>query len=234
MLSLNQIRTLVPFAAFVFAGAFLQLVTGLWGLYAALFHGAALGVLFSVFFRFFEMSPPELWVRLVVPAAASLAGVAILLAAGRSGWQYALAPAFAACTSAVLFVTERTDSRRCGLCNQRIGAGLVFVCPRCDLLVCEQRCWIFEHCRCRLCERNRVPVLSIDASWWDRHLGARMTFGNCQLCLTAASEADLRACGRCGRPQCRECWDDSNGQCMRCSWIVDDLPQQLKPYVTVV
>jgi hypothetical protein len=49
--------------------------------------------------------------------------------------------------------------------------------------------------------------------------------------MTVAEETDLRVCGKCGRPQCRDCWDFSNGQCGRCHWIVEDLPEALRPYV---
>jgi hypothetical protein len=55
--------------------------------------------------------------------------------------------------------------------------------------------------------------------------------GRCQICLTTSDQVDLRACGRCGRSQCRECWDYANGQCSRCNWIMDELPETLRPYM---
>jgi hypothetical protein len=73
--------------------------------------------------------------------------------------------------------------------------------------------------------------LPVDDRWWDKHTGPRATFGRCQVCMSAAGEVDLRPCRRCLRPQCRRCWDEMNGQCTRCKWIIEDLPASLKPYV---
>jgi hypothetical protein len=55
--------------------------------------------------------------------------------------------------------------------------------------------------------------------------------GRCQICMATPDKADLRCCGHCGRPQCRDCWDQANGQCSRCHWTIPDLPENLRPYM---
>jgi len=138
--------------------------------------------------------------------------VALALMAGISAWR------------------ER-DARRCELCNDRLAGAISFTCPRCGLPVCEARCWDFERVRCRLCVQNRVPALPIEAEWWERNIGPQARRGRCQLCQSSAEEADLRSCPKCGRPQCRECWDDANGSCSRCGWSCPALPDGLKQFV---
>jgi hypothetical protein len=43
---------------------------------------------------------------------------------------------------------------------------------------------------------------------------------------------NLRACHKCGRTQCKACWDYGNAQCTHCGWVVSDLPDKLKMYVS--
>jgi len=131
----------------------------------------------------------------------------------------------------MVVLARRSGGRRCSLCNRRLGE-VALDCPRCRMVVCDQGCWVFEHCRCRLCEDNRVPVLPPDGRWWDQRFGLRMRQGRCLLCLAEAADADLRACGHCGRAQCRPCWDAGNGQCSRCKWIVEGLPEALRVYMS--
>ena len=79
-----------------------------------------------------------------------------------------------------------------------------------------------------------MPVLPIETGWWTRVAGPRMTQGRCQVCQVAADQADLRACPRCRRPQCRDCWDFRNGECARCDAALTDLPASLGEIVAGV
>lgn len=124
---------------------------------------------------------------------------------------------------------------KCNLCHRRLASQtLRFRCPRCSQEVCEETCWSFEHRRCALCLEQRVPVLPMENSWWARVAGPRATQGRCQVCLVAAEGADLRACPRCRRPQCRDCWDFRNGECARCEAALPDLPETLRNIVASV
>jgi hypothetical protein len=126
-------------------------------------------------------------------------------------------------------VVSEMTKRRCSLCHRRLGPrAITFDCPRCGLEVCDESCWNFEHRRCRMCEENRVPILPAQSQWWDRHLGPRVQNGRCQLCMASSEQADLRTCGHCRRPQCRDCWDQANGECTRCGWTMPDLPKSLE------
>jgi hypothetical protein len=219
-------------AGFLFC-MFVQLLSGLAGAGWAIFGGAFSGVLFLLLMRFFEADIAAIWLRLALPGAASLAGVALGLPRRNGSPSVWLSPLAAVASAGIWILLQARSKRRCGLCSRRIGRSAVaFDCPRCQLLVCEQTCWDFEHQKCTLCEQNRVPVFSPDSRWWDRQTSARARHGRCQLCMESAEVVDLRCCRRCGRPQCRSCWDYSNGQCNRCQWVIEDLPEKLQPYVT--
>jgi hypothetical protein len=181
--------------------------------------------------HFFEVDLSGKWIEIGAPVLASLIGVALASWTMNADPNLWLAPAVVAAAASLILLFRGMGSRRCALCNRRIGSGVAFDCPRCGLLVCEQHCWSFDHGRCKLCEQNRVPAFSPDGRWWDKQFGPRYSYGRCQLCLTAATETDLRACGKCGHPQCRDCWDYSNGQCSRCKWTVEDLPEALRNFV---
>jgi hypothetical protein len=225
-------RTIVALATPAIGLAFLQLMACLWTPAAGVACGALLPLLFLGILRFFEIEAEQPWLRIGLPAISSAAGVLVVFAGSAGTPPYLwFAPLLAALVAAAVVMLERQRSSVCGLCNRRIGRGVAFACPRCGLLVCERQCWDFEHCRCRLCEQNRVPILPPDGRWWDRHLGARAPYGRCQICMATAADADLRPCGRCGRPQCRSCWDYANGQCSRCRWLAEDLPPQLREYM---
>lgn len=223
-------KTIPTLAASLFLMVVLELISGLANSWAALICAALLAPLGLGIFRFFELETPSLWIPLSIPCGASAIGVAIVYLAVRNDPILLLAPLAAAAVAGAIEMIRRMSSRRCQLCNRRIGGGLAFPCPRCGLVVCEQQCWSFEHCRCHLCEQNRVPVFTPDGRWWDRELGPRSPYGRCQLCLASAEEVDLRVCRKCGRAQCRECWDFSNGQCSRCQWTIEDLPESLRPF----
>ena len=117
---------------------------------------------------------------------------------------------------------------RCALCNRRISMrSLTFQCPRCQMDICDEFCWSFEHRRCTLCLEQRVPILSTYEQWWTRVAGPRYVHGRCQICLGSAEKLDLRICPTCRRPQCRDCWDFNNGDCQRCGASLPDLPESL-------
>ena len=190
---------------------------------------AGVGVLCFDVFRFLE-TEPGFWVPWATATLASLLGV-LPRWVTRGTSALALAPLVAFASAGLRVAIQRATSRRCGLCNRKLDRIVHFACPRCGLVVCDQGCWNFDHCRCRLCEQNKVPILTSDGRWWDKQLGPRVTYGRCQLCLAESQETDLRACPNCGRPQCRACWDSANGHCTRCRWILPDLPPQLRVYM---
>jgi hypothetical protein len=176
-----------------------------------------------------ELSPTA---AVLLPALSSGCGVACLAFVPRVLSPVLWTAPLLACTVAAVAAWIRlATSRRCALCSRRVGDDLAFACPRCHLLVCSD-CWVFEYRRCRLCEQNGVPVFT-EPSWWDRELGPRVTFGSCSRCKTPASHdrTELRACRKCGRPQCAACWDEANGECLRCGWIAGGLPDALNRYM---
>jgi len=210
----------------------LQLITFLLGLAVGLVCGLFLPVFAVLLLRFFQAELPEVWAKVLLPtASSSLAAALIFFAREQQTPLVWLAPLLSLALSLVIAGSVRWRSRRCGLCDRRLEDSAGFACPRCSLLVCDTSCWVFEHSRCRLCEQNRVPIFTPEGRWWDRQFGPRSERGRCQLCMISAQEADLRACKKCGRPQCRDCWDSANGQCSRCQWTVEDLPESLRAYV---
>ena len=212
---------------------FVQFVSILGGLPWAIAGGAFIAALFLLLAMFFELELPLPWLEYVLPVVASLAATVVAFAAGMitdplEWW----APAAAGAISCVWLVYRTQTRRRCALCDRRLGSSaLAFECPRCALKVCADVCWDSNYLRCRLCEQNHVAILPAEPRWWDRQLGARANQGRCQVCMTTSEKADLRVCGHCGRPQCRDCWDQTNGQCSRCRWIIPDLPEKLRPYM---
>jgi hypothetical protein len=225
-------RTIASFIVCSFLASVLQLVALLTGSVVGLLCGVLVAVVVDLLIAFFQIEVAE-WIAIVLSAGASLLGVVIvwLAGVGESKLYIWLSPLIAAACSLAIWGVKHARSKHCGLCNRRLGSSVAFACPRCALVVCDQSCWVFESRRCRLCEQNRVPIFSPDARWWDRQLGPRTDYGRCQLCQTPAQESDLRACRKCGRPQCRDCWDAANGQCSRCQWTIDDVPESLRPYV---
>ena len=222
---------MVIFAGFI--AAFVQLLAGVLGP-AFLLAAACATAMFALLPRLAPETLPR--VRYAIPIvlwlSSALAVLVLWLDSPRFsgiGW---MAPFLSSGGAAAIEWLGLIGSKRCEICNRRIGTGVSLACPRCGLIVCDHSCWRFEELRCRLCSQNGVPIFPADARWWDRALGPRFRGGQCQLCLTARTEADLRACQRCGRPQCRSCWDDRNGQCSRCGWVLRDLPPRLSAYMT--
>jgi hypothetical protein len=221
---------LTAIACFLFC-TFLQFAGTLAALPWTLLAGLIAAAAFLMLLRFFDVDLPFGWLRVLLSIGVSAAGVAAGFTGGNDDPRIWWSPALAAAVAVIWWTVSSGPGKRCHLCNKWLRRSVVsFECPRCELVVCEQ-CWEFDHLRCRLCEQNRVPVFPPDGRWWDHRLGARVSYGRCQICQTTSDQADLRSCGRCGRPQCRECWDYANGQCGRCNWIMDDLPETLHPYM---
>ena len=221
-----NLRAWTTLGAAVVLGALAQFFAATAGLWPGLATALLLPPVMIGLARFFEIEP-AMW----APSLASLLGVTLAFAAERRDTVLWTFPLLALALMAGWTWLRRRHAHRCELCNGRLAGGISFTCPRCALLVCEARCWNFERLRCRLCVQNRVPALPGDGRWWDQNLGAQARHGRCQLCQAGADEADLRNCPQCGRPQCRECWDDANGACSRCGWVLPALPEALKQFV---
>jgi hypothetical protein len=213
--------------------AFVQLVASFAGPGITILGAAVIGVAAVFLYRVLDLPAEGRWKPILLATGADVIGLAVRVwaAPGTVTWMAWLSPILAGATAGVMTLTWRGAGGRCGLCKHRIGSGGSFQCPRCPLRVCERTCWVFDHLRCRLCEENRVPILTGDERWWEAQLGPQVRYGRCQVCMSAGDEVDLRACGRCGRPLCRSCWDYANGQCPRCAWLIVDLPPRLKQYM---
>lgn len=226
-------RSAAVFSAVAFLLKLVQFFTAMGGPGIALAAAVAVAFLSVALLKLFEAELLNPWLAVLPPFLAALSGVLLRsLAQPHIDRLYWLAPALAAGVSAAIVWWRNRHARRCGLCNCRLAGRISFVCPRCNLEVCETKCWDFEKIRCRLCVQNSVPLFPPSRQWWDRHVGPPAYQGRCQVCQAGPEEADLRCCPRCGRPQCIECWDDSNGLCGRCGWRVETLPDSLRLFLT--
>jgi hypothetical protein len=221
----------VPVACW-FMLVLVQFVAVLAGTAGALGGAVAVGLLSSAVLQFFQADLNTLGVILVA-AVASLTGIAPrLLSQPSKTLTLFFAPVLAFAVSGAVVLVPWRSRLRCALCGHGLGSGVWFRCPRCGLAVCDRDCWDFDNLRCRLCQQNSVPMpVFTDINWWNQQLGPRLTQGRCQLCLASGSEADLRVCRNCGRPQCRACWDAANGRCNHCRWLIPDLPPLLRAYL---
>jgi hypothetical protein len=225
-------RVAASLLAVIFVLTVLQLVAFLVGPVTGVVCGAVIAGASALLLRFFQVELEAEWPKVAVPVGSSLlAATVVFFAATNRNPMVWLAGVVAAFVSLGIVGIGHLHSRKCELCNRRLGREVAFSCPRCGMLVCD-RCWRFELSRCQLCEQNRVPIMTPDGRWWDKQLGPRVKYGRCQLCMVPAEEGDLRPCRNCGRPQCRDCWDTANGQCSRCKWTIEDLPKTLRPYVS--
>jgi hypothetical protein len=228
----NALQRGASLAGLLILIASLQLAVSLAGTLACLIAAAALGAAGVLLWLHFDMPHRRTWLVSLIFAATIFVSTAIVQAGvSDSGWRW-FAPAIAFAAAIVTATLRIRDRARCSLCNRRLKLQTVtFRCPRCSMLVCDERCWDFDHRRCVMCLENRVPVLPIQDSWWSRIAGPRATNGRCQVCLATAEQADLRACGKCRRLQCRDCWDFTNGECTRCAATLSELPVSLREMV---
>ena len=225
-------RNVVLSLSILFVLALVQLLTALASPWVAIAGGVAAGLLAPSLSRFFEVEWDSPWIAVALALAASAVGVLIAALAWRDerSLYLAFAPPAALLAAAAVQLVQ-VGGKRCALCERRL-SGVSLACPRCGMVVGEQCCWIHERLRCRLCEQNSVPAFPVDKRWWDQNFGPRLTRGQCQITLEQAEDVDLRACRRCQRPQSTLAWDLNNGQCARCGWVVEDLPERLVPYLT--
>jgi hypothetical protein len=222
-------RTIAASFACFFVLTLVQLVAALVHPILALTVAIGIGALSLPLLRWFPREFRRWWSAVAVVGGASLAGILARYFGNpiHASWVLWLAPAAASSTAELAVLGDHLTSRRCALCRHRIGSRESYGCPRCGLRICDE-CWSFQNYRCRLCEQNKVPIFSPDARWWDTNFGPPVKSGLCQLCQTPAAKTELRACGKCGRPQCRGCWDFTNGRCTHCEWLVHDLPLALR------
>ncbi|WP_188552746.1 hypothetical protein [Edaphobacter dinghuensis] len=223
---LNQVGLLVGFVVFWLS---IQFLGALAGPLATLLLAILIGVLGTFTANFFSLLERPLWLLPVVLGCCSLVGLGISSINHQPvAYEWLAAPLCLLASGGVVLL-QTMSRKRCGLCNRRLNPNaLTFTCPRCALVVCDEKCWDFEHRRCQLCVEHHVPILSAQKQWWDRTLGPATVHGRCQVCMASFDQADLRLCGRCRRPQCRDCWDNLNGECSRCGWVIADLPESLK------
>jgi len=220
-----------------FVLAILQLLIAFVSPIAAVAGGLAVGLACFGILAFLDIELESIWTPVLLSFVASLTGVAVFyFSAEGDPWIIWLAPALAAVASGMVVAVRNMGKRRCELCNRRVSSNAVlFLCPRCGLQVSDHgECWAHAELRCRLCIENQVPVLPPDRRWWDRQLGMRVSQGRCQVTMESADAVDLRSCPHCGRLQSTFAWDMKNGQCARCGWTIEDLPERLRPYVAAV
>jgi hypothetical protein len=219
----------------LFITAMAQLIVSRWGLAPALMSAFGAGVIVEATRRLSGFSLQSPFAAPAISAAGSMVGLAMYLVGSDDHLNPALwtAPVVAAFPSACLAAVNALRSPRCQLCRQSTRRLLSFMCPRCQLLTCEN-CWIFETCRCRLCEENQIALFPQDAEWWGAQLGPQLHVGKCNLCLRSAKDVSvLRSCPNCHHGQCQMCWDHNNGCCGRCNWTMSGLPQQVMEHVAL-
>jgi hypothetical protein len=221
-------RTVATVLFSVFVLALVQLVASFSFPLIAVATGFGIGATSIVLPRWFPVEFRRWWSAVAVVGGASLAGTLMRYVGNpdSTSWLLWLAPVAAASTAEVAVLGKGLASLRCALCRHRTASSAAYDCPRCRLKVCE-KCWSFQDLCCRLCKQNKLAIFSPDSRWWDKQFGLPLTSGLCQLCQTQASVTELRACGKCGRPQCRACWDFTNGRCSHCDWAVAELPGPL-------
>jgi len=231
----TELRTNIQIAALGILAATAQLMAARWGLIGILAGGCLCGVILLAGMRVLVLESGRIYLPPIAAAAASLLG--IVLAEAGSGVTYTpaawSAPVLAALLPGAPALSIVLRGARCQFCHTRLRHLLSFSCPRCHLVACEN-CWQFERGRCSVCDANQVPLFPLDFIWWQQHFGSQVHGGRCVLCLRPADWSVAHwACGGCGHNQCRSCWDDNNGQCSRCRWIVPDLPAAVSEYVAV-
>ncbi|HEX3437320.1 MAG TPA: hypothetical protein VHT24_11180 [Pseudacidobacterium sp.] len=178
-----------------------------------------------------DMPSRPWWLLPTSLTAALLAALGVVVAIHQVSAEWWILPFVLFAVISGTSILSNMTKHRCALCHRRLGPhAITFGCPRCGLEVCDDSCWSFEHRRCRMCEENHVPILPSQSQWWDRYLGPRVQQGRCQLCMASPEQSDLRGCGHCHRPQCRDCWDQNNGECSRCGWVMPNLPEPLKTF----
>lgn len=219
---MTQMRNYVLLAALGILAAIAQLVATRWGLVGDLAGALLSGLLVLVGTRVLVLEIEKFYLLPIVAAVASSCGLGFAIAGSDVATPHIawMAPLLAALPAGMTALATGMRGRRCQLCRMPLRRLLSFSCPRCHLVICEN-CWQFERDRCRLCEANQIPLFPIDISWWQQCFGSQLHGGRCTLCFRAADGRVAQwACIGCGHGQCRSCWDDNNGQCSRCGWMI--------------
>lgn len=218
-------QSVVGYGAAGFLIVVAQLLAGFGGAGWQLLAGVAGGLLTLGLLKFFEVGYERWWAPAVLAVAATAVGTGISLLASPTSrlWPLAAVPLVAALAAGIPAFVSHSAARKCQLCGRPMHGEVSFDCPRCRYTVCD-RCWRFESLRCRLCDDNKVPAFPADSRWWREQLGEPVSRGRCQVCQVDTTRDTLYACPRCGRMQCRTCWDYTNGQCRLCEWLIEDLP----------
>jgi hypothetical protein len=164
--------------------------------------------------------------------AGSKSGLTVEAAAGRES-LLTITPA--ALVGALGFARMFEQRRSvCAIGGERF-AGQSLLCPRCQQVCCQHH-WVAARMRCTNCEEQETPWLSmLNDSWWDERIGPTVRQGTCVSCNSTPQapnvfqvRRDMRECRKCGALQCRWCWDLNNGRCPKCSWVMPDLPANLR------
>lgn len=230
---MTSLRTNILLASLGIFAAAEQLITTRWGLASNLTGGLLCGLIILIGMKLLALKSEQTWLPPLVAAAASLLGLGFGIAGAGASYSSPAwtAPLFAALPFGMIALKDKLQGARCQLCHARLRGLLSFSCPRCHLSACEN-CWQFERGRCRLCDVNQAPLLPLDYAWWQERFGSQVRGARCTLCLRAADwEVSHWACASCGNSQCRSCWDDNNGQCSRCGWIIPDIQPEVSDYV---
>jgi hypothetical protein len=230
---MTEMRRSILLTALAILAAVAQLAATQWGLIGGLAGGLLCGITVFIGMRLLNIETDHIFLPSLIAIAASTLGLALAFAGTGNAYPLAawFAPLLAAMPSAVPAIAIALRGARCELCHARLRGLLSFSCPRCHLVSCEN-CWQFERGRCRLCETNQVALFPLDREWWQQHFGSQARAGKCALCLRTADWSVAHwACVGCGHTQCRLCWDDNNGQCSRCGWIIPGLPAELHEFV---
>lgn len=226
---MTRMRNYVLLAALGILAATAQLVATRRGLAGDLAGGFLSGSLVLVGTRVLMLEIEKTYLLPIVATVASLAGLVVAMggaevATPQTAW---MAPLLAALPTGMTALVTSMRGRRCQLCRTHVRRLLSFCCSRCHLIACEN-CWQFERDRCCLCEANQIPLFPIDVSWWQQCFGTQVHGGRCTLCFRGADGRVAQwACAGCGHGQCRSCWDDNNGKCSRCGWMISDLPPEV-------
>jgi hypothetical protein len=225
---MNKSRDLTLLALWAMLGFATQLVATHWGLIGVLAGGLLCGLIVWLAPKLLALAFDSLWPLPLTALIASLLGVACSRIVGQADMGHLawLAPVLAAAPSGSPALASLVRSERCGLCKRTLRTMLSFSCPRCSLHVCEY-CWEFGRERCKLCDENHIPLLPVESAWWLDRFGERRLTGECSLCRTSAgaSHTPQWGCGGCGHNQCAACWDDNNGVCARCGWVIPEVAE---------
>jgi hypothetical protein len=229
------LRIICTAAAVILVGTF-QLLAGLSGSSVSILMAGGLLSLLPYYglWQFLESEAYPDW-DLYLPGVATVIGVTLgSIPRWIFGWSQPLLVDLLAVilpvvsSGIIIAIRLRGRRARCGICRQRLTHSS-YRCPRCDRMTCDRpSCWVGEYHRCSDCDRYQVPLFQFHEGWWLKRLGPRLESGRCLRCEKDATECDLRRCGRCPWPMCTQCWDLENGRCVRCLWMMPDLPESLR------